>query len=162
MLCRIYLAEDRQKSCRFEWLSACLYVFTCGWSIGGYLVYYLQRHSLESELSLALAGSHRWRRACCFKLHMPDWYNQDDPLGLYFYFDLRSGDEAEPTFYTRHRFYRRVPNPNRHVLFTAFSSFLRSTSAPYCTSSVILRAAQFRGGSVIYHGRVFFPHSLLT
>lgn len=94
----------------------------------------------------------------CFTLHNPDWYSRDEPLGLLLlYFDLRNCDEAEPTFYIRHRFYRWVPNPNCHVLFTPFSSFLRSTSALYRTSSVILRAAQFRGGSVIYRGRVFSP-----
>lgn len=42
-------------------LSLCVYV----WVVDrGYHVYYLQRHSLELELSLALAGSHRWRCVC--------------------------------------------------------------------------------------------------
>lgn len=137
-------------------LSVCVYV----WVVNrGCFVYYLQRRSPES------VGISRFSRItqmktcrCCLTLHNPDWYSRDEPLGLLLlHFDLRNCDEAEATFYIRHRFYRWVPNPNCHVLFTPFSSFLRSTSALYHTSSVILRAAQFRGGSVIYRGRVFFP-----
>lgn len=39
-------------------------MFTCGWSIGDIVFIIYKDVPPESELSLALAGSHRWRRVC--------------------------------------------------------------------------------------------------